>query len=36
MEIDNAIRKEWKRKWQSAPHYKHTKPFKTKTKQKRY
>ena len=26
-EIDNAIRKEWKRKWQAAPHYKHTKHF---------
>ena len=26
-EIDNAIRKERKRKWQSAPHYKHTKHF---------
>ena len=24
-EIDNAIRKEWKRKWKNAPHYKHTK-----------
>ena len=26
-EIDNAIRQEWKRKWQNAPHYKHTKHF---------
>ena len=26
-EIDQAIRKEWKRKWQNAPHYKHTKHF---------
>ena len=26
-EIDNAIRTEWKRKWQSAPHYKDTKHF---------
>ena len=26
-EIDNAIRKEWKRRWQNAPHYKHTKNF---------
>ena len=27
LEIDNAIRKEWKQKWQNAPHYKHTKHF---------
>ena len=27
LEIDNAIRKEWKRKWQNSPHYKHTKHF---------
>ena len=27
MEIDNAIRTEWKRKWQTAPHHKHTKHF---------
>ena len=27
LEIDNAIRREWKRKWQNAPHYKHTKHF---------
>ena len=27
LEIDNAIRKEWKRKWQNALHYKHTKHF---------
>ena len=27
MEIDSAIRKEWKQKWQNAPHYKHTKHF---------
>ena len=27
LEIDNAIRKEWKCKWQNAPHYKHTKHF---------
>ena len=26
-EIDKAIRKEWNRKWQAAPHYKHTKHF---------
>ena len=26
-EIDNAIRTEWKRKWQTAPNYKHTKHF---------
>ena len=26
-EIDNAIRNEWKRRWQNAPHYKHTKNF---------
>ena len=26
-EIDNAIRREWKRKWQNTPHYKHTKYF---------
>ena len=26
-EIDKAIRTEWKRKWQAAPHYKHTKHF---------
>ena len=26
-EIDNTIRREWKRKWQSAPHYKHAKHF---------
>ena len=25
LEIDHAIRKEWKRKWQNVPHYKHTK-----------
>ena len=25
--IDKAIRKEWKRKWNNAPHYKHTKLF---------
>ena len=25
--IDEAIRKEWKRKWQNASHYKHTKHF---------
>ena len=24
---DEAIRKEWKRKWNNAPHYKHTKLF---------
>ena len=30
-EIDNAIRSEWKRKWQNAPHYKHTKYFYSKT-----
>ena len=27
LEIDQAIRKEWKRKWQNAPHYKQTKHF---------
>ena len=27
MEIDQAVRKEWKRKWETAPHYKHTKYF---------
>ena len=27
LEIDQAIRKEWARKWQNAPHYKHTKHF---------
>ena len=27
MEIDKAIRLECKRKWQNAPHYKHTKHF---------
>ena len=26
-DIDKAIRKEWKRKWQAAPQYKHTKHF---------
>ena len=26
-EIDKAIRTEWKRKWQAAPHYKHTRHF---------
>ena len=26
-EIDTAIRQEWKRKWNIAPHYKHTKHF---------
>ena len=26
-EIDNSVRQEWKRKWQNAPHYKHTKYF---------
>ena len=26
-DIDKAIRKEWKRKWQVAPQYKHTKHF---------
>ena len=26
-DIDKAIRTEWKRKWQIAPHYKHTKHF---------
>ena len=25
--VDNAIRKEWKRKWQNTPHYKHIKHF---------
>ena len=25
--IDSAIRTEWKRKWQTTPHYKHTKHF---------
>ena len=27
LDIDQAIRTEWKRKWQNAPHYKHTKHF---------
>ena len=27
LEIDQAIRTEWERKWQNAPHYKHTKHF---------
>ena len=26
-DIDKAIRQEWKRKWQVAPQYKHTKHF---------
>ena len=37
-EIDNAIRKEWKRKWQSAPHYKQSISIVAwiKTKQRKY
>ena len=27
IEIDQAIRTEWQRRWQNAPHYKHTKHF---------
>ena len=26
-EIDKVIRQEWKKKWQNAPHYKHSKHF---------